>query len=222
METVQNLADQSLLRVTALLWKIVAQQPFPKKPGDGRERSGSGRLFGGPLNRGGCCVTITASWNHRRICAFTEASMATRKQDYGNESISALKGADRVRKRPASSLAPTGWTAASTRCSRSLQRHRRGARGLRQAHHVTRFRRQLHPGGGQRPRLPGGLEPQGEALQLGAGVLRAVRRRQVQQQPGGNYEYSSALNGLGSCATQYASEYMDVTVWRDGNEYPAL
>lgn len=26
--------------------------------------------------------------------------MATKKQDYGNDSISALKGADRVRKRP--------------------------------------------------------------------------------------------------------------------------
>ena len=28
-----------------------------------------------------------------------------------------------------------------------------------------------------------------------------------------------STNGLGSCATQYASEYMDVTVWRDGNKY---
>ena len=72
--------------------------------------------------------------------------MATKKQDYGNESISALKGADRVRKRPGvifgsdglegcehavfeilsnsiddpvSFSAPTGWRAASTRCSRS-------------------------------------------------------------------------------------------------------
>ena len=36
---------------------------------------------------------------------------------------------------------------------------------------------------------------------------------------GENYEYSLGLNGLGSCATQYASEYMDVTVWRDGNKY---
>jgi len=36
---------------------------------------------------------------------------------------------------------------------------------------------------------------------------------------GGDYEYSLGLNGLGSCATQYASEYMDVTVWRDGNKY---
>ena len=36
---------------------------------------------------------------------------------------------------------------------------------------------------------------------------------------GGDYEYSLGLNGLGSCATQYSSEYMDVTVWRDGNKY---
>ena len=36
---------------------------------------------------------------------------------------------------------------------------------------------------------------------------------------GDNYEYSLGLNGLGSCATQYASRYMDVTVWRDGQEY---
>ncbi len=33
---------------------------------------------------------------------------------------------------------------------------------------------------------------------------------------GDNYEYSLGLNGLGSCATQYASRTMDVTVWRDG------
>jgi DNA gyrase subunit B len=34
-----------------------------------------------------------------------------------------------------------------------------------------------------------------------------------------NYEFSLGLNGLGSCATQYASEWMDVTVLRDGFEY---
>ena len=36
---------------------------------------------------------------------------------------------------------------------------------------------------------------------------------------GENYEYSLGLNGLGACATQYASEYMDVTIWRDGKKY---
>lgn len=40
---------------------------------------------------------------------------------------------------------------------------------------------------------------------------------------GDNYEYSLGLNGLGACATQYASAYMDVRVRRDGFEYqPAL
>ena len=36
---------------------------------------------------------------------------------------------------------------------------------------------------------------------------------------GSNYGYSLGLNGLGACATQYASEYMDVTVYRDGFKY---
>ncbi|MDP4109124.1 MAG: toprim domain-containing protein, partial [Bacillota bacterium] len=36
---------------------------------------------------------------------------------------------------------------------------------------------------------------------------------------GESYEYSLGLNGLGSCATQYSSAYMDVTVLRDGFRY---
>ena len=34
-----------------------------------------------------------------------------------------------------------------------------------------------------------------------------------------NYAYSLGLNGLGLCATQFASEYMDVEVIRDGFQY---
>ena len=33
------------------------------------------------------------------------------------------------------------------------------------------------------------------------------------------YEYSIGLNGLGACATQYSSEFMDVEVKRDGMKY---
>ncbi|MCI6729136.1 MAG: toprim domain-containing protein [Candidatus Faecousia sp.] len=36
---------------------------------------------------------------------------------------------------------------------------------------------------------------------------------------GENYEYSLGLNGLGSCATQYASEYFDAVIRRDGYKY---
>ncbi len=35
----------------------------------------------------------------------------------------------------------------------------------------------------------------------------------------GDYEYSLGLNGLGACATQYSSEYMDVTVYRDSQRF---
>jgi DNA gyrase subunit B len=35
----------------------------------------------------------------------------------------------------------------------------------------------------------------------------------------GNYNASIGLNGLGCCATQYASQYMDVEVIRDGFKY---
>ena len=36
---------------------------------------------------------------------------------------------------------------------------------------------------------------------------------------GGLYEYSLGLNGLGSCATQYASEFFNVTVFRNKTKY---
>ena len=36
---------------------------------------------------------------------------------------------------------------------------------------------------------------------------------------GENYEFSLGLNGLGSCATQYASRYFDAVIRRDGYKY---
>ncbi len=36
---------------------------------------------------------------------------------------------------------------------------------------------------------------------------------------GESYEFSLGLNGLGACATQYASRFMDVVVRRDGKRY---
>ena len=36
---------------------------------------------------------------------------------------------------------------------------------------------------------------------------------------GGDYGFALGLNGLGACATQYASKYMEVTVRRDGSRY---
>ena len=46
-----------------------------------------------------------------------------------------------------------------------------------------------------------------------------MRAASIKTIPVKNYEFSLGLNGLGTCATQYSSEYMDVTVVRDGFEY---
>ena len=63
-----------------------------------------------------------------------------KKQAYGNESITTLKGAERVRKRPAVILAPMGWTAANTPCLRSCRTPlTRRARGYGKLIIVTRY-----------------------------------------------------------------------------------
>ena len=36
---------------------------------------------------------------------------------------------------------------------------------------------------------------------------------------GSNYDFSLGMNGLGTCATQYASEFFDATIRRDGFRY---
>ncbi len=57
------------------------------------------------------------------------------------------------------------------------------------------------------------------ALQLGAVFCELYAGGKYQNNAGGDYEFSLGLNGLGSCATQYSSEYMDATVRRDGYKY---
>ena len=57
------------------------------------------------------------------------------------------------------------------------------------------------------------------ALQLGTSVLRAVRGRQILGRRRTSYEYSLGLNGLGLCATQYSSEWMQADICRDGFHY---
>ena len=69
------------------------------------------------------------------------------------------------------------------------------------------------------PRYARGLEQRRGALQLGAAVLRDVRGRQVRRWREDNYEFSLGLNGLGLCATQYASAWMTADIYRDGYRY---
>ena len=146
--------------------------------------------------------------------------MATKKQDYGNDSISALKGADRVRKRPGVIFGSDGLEGCEHAVFEILSNAIDEARGGHgKLITVTRF-----------------LDRSVQVEDMGRGCPVDWNEKEgrynwelvfCELYAGGkydnenseNYEFSLGLNGLGSCATQYASRYMDVTVYREGKEY---
>ena len=145
--------------------------------------------------------------------------MAQKKANYGNESISALKGADRVRKRPGVIFGSDGLEgcqhAVFEIMSNSIDEAKEGHGNLIT---VTRFEDrsiQVEDFGRGCP-VDWNEKEQKYNWEL---VFCELYAGGKYGNGGDNYEYSLGLNGLGSCATQYASEYMDVTVWREGFKY---
>ena len=146
--------------------------------------------------------------------------MATKKQDYGNDSISALKGADRVRTRPGVIFGSDGLEGCEHAVFEILSNSIDEAReGHGKVITVTRFLDrsiQVEDAGRGCP-VDWNEKEQRYNWELVYCELYAGGK--YGNGDGDNYEYSLGLNGLGACATQYASRYMDVTVWRDGFEY---
>ena len=143
-----------------------------------------------------------------------------RKSTYDNESISSLKGADRVRKRPGVIFGSDGLEGCEHAVFEILSNAIDEARGGHgKLITVTRFAdRSIQ------------VEDQGRGCPVDWNEKEGRNNWELvfcELYAGGkydnenseNYEFSLGLNGLGSCATQYASRYMDVTVWRDGKEY---
>ena len=139
---------------------------------------------------------------------------------YGNESISSLKGADRVRLRPAVIFGSDGLEGCEHAVFEILSNSIDEARaGHGKVITVTRFLDrsiQVEDAGRGCPvdwnEKEGRFNWELVYCELYAGG-------KYDNLSGENYEYSLGLNGLGACATQYSSRYMDVTVWRDGFEY---
>ncbi|MCQ2461446.1 MAG: toprim domain-containing protein [Clostridia bacterium] len=147
--------------------------------------------------------------------------MAAKKSEYGNTDISQLKGADRVRKRPAVIFGSDGLDGCEHSffeiLSNSIDEAREG-HGNKIV--VTRF-----------------LDKSISVQDFGRGIPMDYNEKEkaynwhlvfCEMYAGGkyntnavdsNYGFSLGLNGLGLCATQYASEYMDAEVKRDGQKY---
>ena len=145
---------------------------------------------------------------------------AEKAQNYGNESISALKGADRVRKRPGVIFGSDGLEgcehAVFEILSNSIDEAREGHGRLIT---VTRYLDHSVEVEDQGRGCPVDWNEKEQRWNWELVFCELYAGGKYGNNEGENYEFSLGLNGLGSCATQYASEYMDVTVWRDGFEY---
>ena len=146
--------------------------------------------------------------------------MANKKNEYTNESISMLKGADRVRLKPSVIFGSDGLEGCEHAFFEILSNSIDEAKeGYGTVIEVKRY-----------------LDKSIEVTDMGRGIpldFNAKENRynwelvfnelyaggKYKTNSGENYEYSLGINGIGACATQYASDFMDVCVYRDGYRY---
>lgn len=143
-----------------------------------------------------------------------------KRNDYDNEAIVSLKGADRVRKRPAVIFGSDGLEG----CKHSVFEI------------LSNSIDEARDGNGNKIILTKYNDNSIEVEDFGRGCPVDYNKAEKKynwelvycelyaggkynNNSGENYEYSLGLNGLGACATQYASEFMDVEVYRDGYKY---
>ena len=146
--------------------------------------------------------------------------MSKTTAEYGNDSISQLKGADRVRKRPGVIFGSDGLDGCQHAVFEILSNSIDEAReGYGKVITLTRYADKSIEVEDFGRGCPLDWNANEKRFNWELVFCELYAGGKYANNEGENYEYSLGLNGLGSCATQYSSEYMDVTVWRDGNKY---
>lgn len=146
--------------------------------------------------------------------------MAKKNADYGNDSISQLKGADRVRLRPGVIFGSDGLEGCQHSVFEILSNSIDEARaGFGEKIIVTQFLDRTIEIQDFGRGCPVDYNNTEERYNWELVYCELYAGGKYDNNSGENYEYSLGLNGLGACATQYSSEYMEVTVVRDGYEY---
>lgn len=147
--------------------------------------------------------------------------MNTEKSDeYGNESISALKGPDRVRLRPGVIFGSDGIEGCQQSFFEILSNSIDEAReGYGNTIEITRFKDKSIMVKDYGRGIPVDYNVNEQRYNWELVFCELYAGGKYKTNLGENYEYSLGLNGLGSCATQYSSECFDVTVYRDGYKY---
>ncbi len=142
------------------------------------------------------------------------------KQEYDNSSISALKGADRVRKRPAVIFGSDDIEGCKHAffeiLSNSIDEARAGYGKVIEVRRYLDHSIEVEDHGRG---IPVDYNPKENRYNWELVFCELYAGGKYNTMDGENYEFSLGLNGLGSCATQYSSAYMDVTVKRDETLY---
>ncbi len=148
------------------------------------------------------------------------AKKDTKKLEYGNESITSLKGADRVRLRPAVIFGSDGILGCKHSIfeilSNSIDEAREGFGNLIKISYFKDKSICIEDNGRG---IPVDYNQKEERYNWELLFCELYAGGKYVNNSGENYEFSLGLNGLGLCSTQYSSEYMDVEIIRDGFKY---
>ena len=143
-----------------------------------------------------------------------------KKAEYGVESIKTLKGADRVRLRPAVIFGSDGIEGCEHSIfeiiSNSIDEAREG-HGDKII--VTRFSDGSVEVQDFGRGIPVDYNPKEKKFNWELVFCELYAGGKYDTNDGGSYEYSLGLNGLGLCSTQYASEYMAAEIKTGGYRY---
>ena len=147
-------------------------------------------------------------------------SIEKKENAYNNESISLLKGADRVRLRPSVIFGSDGLSGCQHAVFEILANSIDEAReGFGDKIEITLFEDSSIMIKDDGRGIPLDYNEKEKRYNWELVFCELYAGGKYDNNSGETYEYSLGLNGLGSCAAQYSSEYMEVTVYRDGFKY---
>jgi len=142
------------------------------------------------------------------------------REIYNNESITQLKGAERVRLRPSVIFGSDDIIGCQHAIfeiiSNSIDEAREGfGRRIELIRHSDGSITNIDYGRG----IPVDYNTKEEKYNWELIFCELYAGGKYNNNNAANYQFSLGLNGLGLCSAQYASRYMDVKIYRDGFEY---